>query len=115
MVLHRQPSLKDPARKPWEAILGSRYFGPATVVKAVVGEGCVAFDCTSQENAPAQGHVDHRVQEGSKNGVPKRQLLSRKMSVVGKIVAAVHHQVCTAGVPIEPHQAITWNRAITPS
>jgi hypothetical protein len=40
MVLHRQPSLKDPARKSWEAILGSRYFGPAKVVEEVVGEWC---------------------------------------------------------------------------
>jgi hypothetical protein len=35
LILHGQPSLKDPARKLWEAILGSRHFGPAKVVKEV--------------------------------------------------------------------------------
>jgi hypothetical protein len=39
MILHRQPSLKDPARKSWEAILGSRYFGPAKAMKETVGRG----------------------------------------------------------------------------
>jgi hypothetical protein len=28
-MLHRHLCLADPARKSWEAILGSRYFGPA--------------------------------------------------------------------------------------
>ena len=32
-MLHRHLCLADPARKSWEAILGSRYFGPAKVVK----------------------------------------------------------------------------------
>jgi hypothetical protein len=30
-ILQKQPSLKDPVRRWWEVILGSRYFGPAKV------------------------------------------------------------------------------------
>ena len=36
---YRQLSLKSPACKSWEAILGSRYFGDAKVVEEVVGGG----------------------------------------------------------------------------
>jgi len=58
MMLHRQLCLADSARKSWKAILGSRYFGPAKVVKERVGRVAdfVAFDCASQEPA-AHGHV----------------------------------------------------------
>jgi hypothetical protein len=38
-MLHRQPSSKDQARKPWGPVLGLRYFGPAKVVKERVGGG----------------------------------------------------------------------------
>jgi hypothetical protein len=34
--LHKQPSLKDPARKSWEAILGSRYFDKSGIGHHVV-------------------------------------------------------------------------------
>jgi hypothetical protein len=34
MILHRQPSLEDPARNSWETI-----FGPPKVEKEIVGEG----------------------------------------------------------------------------
>jgi hypothetical protein len=66
-MLHRHLCLADPGRKSWEAILGSRYFGPAKVMKERVGErgglaNFVAFDCTSQEPA-ARGHVAYGVQE----------------------------------------------------
>ena len=37
-MLHRHLCLADPARKSWEAILGSRYFGPAKVVKEGVSK-----------------------------------------------------------------------------
>ena len=51
-----------------EAILGSRYFGPAKVEREVderEGNSFVAFACTSQETA-AHGHAVHGVQELSK-------------------------------------------------
>jgi hypothetical protein len=41
-MLRRHLCLADPARKSWEAILGSRYFGPAKVVKERVGEHSTA-------------------------------------------------------------------------
>src|SRR5271168_657377 len=37
-MLHRHLCLADPARKSWEAILGTRYFGPAKVVKEGVSK-----------------------------------------------------------------------------
>jgi hypothetical protein len=58
IMLHRQLCLADPAHKSWEAILGSRYFGPTKVVKERVGRGqriSWAFDCTSQEPAAHNG------------------------------------------------------------
>jgi hypothetical protein len=73
-MLHRQPSAKDQARKSWEAILGSRYFGPADFV---------AFDCASQEKA-AHSHVIYAVQEVSKPASkgPKTAVIVPEMSVV---------------------------------
>jgi hypothetical protein len=75
-MLHRQPSSKDRARKSWETILGSRYFGPAKVVKERVGWGraadFVAFDCTCQEKL-AYGHVAYAVQEVSKTASKEAQ------------------------------------------
>jgi len=70
-----------------EAILGSRYFGPAKAEGGIderEGNNFVAFACTSQETA-AHGHAVHGVQELSKTaskGALEWQHWSREMSVV---------------------------------
>jgi hypothetical protein len=72
--------LKDPACKPCESILGSRYFGPAKRWKERVGEACGSPSC-----GPRSARVVHKM--ASKGALKKLAIVPKERCAVDNVLS----------------------------